>query len=468
MISTSSILGLQMLYGVHQLHLNDQQAYVLFAATISLMFAAPVVGGYIGGRHLLPTHCTYIGLVLSITGMYAMCLGSACYFYAGLGTFIIGNGLTLANLFVLLGRLLPEGDHKRDSGFTFCYIGMSLGSFVALLFSSFIAVTIGYHFTYLACACFLVIALFIMVSNHYSFTPINYKRVRHQPGKQRWSPQSFAILLIITGSIMTSFALYYVQRYPIILLSIALGITVFYGAMLSRVKFKKIQPRHTLLLLLLTITAVIFWALFMLAPSVVTLFIERTQEYHWMAFRLPSTIFFGLCPLFTAILGLAFSMYLFYHRNHHRASNIIAKFVLGLLFTAAAFIILGLPHSNTALFYPRIIGFYLCLSAGELAISPIAASVITKLLPRKLEGVLIGFWFLCISIGSALSGWIAKCTLSATDIASHASIQVDYPLHFKQYALIALLFAALMMVAYLLFRLHEHKNPHFASAKSSS
>lgn len=446
MVGLSTILGLQMLYGIQRLGFSDREATLFFACSVSLMFTTPVIGGYLATRWLNSLITISLGFMLAIAGLYSICLENIHYYYIGMGSFITGNGCVLANALGLLSRLFPKNDHRRDRGFLVCFIGMNVGSFFALSALTMIALNWGYHFAFLACACLFVIALFVFVSINFKLIPLINKKRSHPITPTAVSSCVAALLLATMAS---SWMLSYAKDHSDALIVLA-GIAVALIAM-TALKLAKISARTLLIGGFVTITGIVFWTFYMIAPSIVTLYIERTQHHTLFGIPIPSSAFFALNPLFVILGGIAYASYLHFktkHRTHSHATTSTMPLLSGLGCLSLAYLIMSIVYYDALHSFIQILSFYALLSVAELLILPLGLSVIARLLPSGREGLLSGIWLLSLSIGTLLSGFIAKLTVNTTDTNLPHKLGTNYPIHFLHYALLIASITALITLSY--------------------
>lgn len=163
MIGFMMIFALLVLYLTKELHFSNDQAYNLNAAYNALIFATPVLGGFLGAKYFGYRFAIIISSILSILGLITLSFPGTEAMYLGLSLFICGTGISVPCMYVLLGRLYHKDDSRRDSGFTVSYIGMNVGAFIASFSSGFIEQKFGFHLAFLLCAftSFLMLMLFI-------------------------------------------------------------------------------------------------------------------------------------------------------------------------------------------------------------------------------------------------------------------------------------------------------------------
>lgn len=457
MVGLSTILGLQMLYSIQRLGFSDREATLLFACSVSLMFTTPVLGGYLATRWLNSLVTISLGFVFAIAGLYSICLENIHYFYLGIASFITGNGCVLANTLGLLARLFPKNDSRRDRGFLICFIGMNIGAFFALSTLTLSALNWGYHFAFLGCACLLVIALFVFVSINFKLKPLINRRHSHPI-----TPKAVALCLagLISAIIMSSMLLYYAKNHGSALIALAIVALSLIGS--TALKLARISMNTLLVGSFILLTATVFWTFFMLAPSLVTLYIERTQHHTLFGAPIPSSAFFAFNPLFVIIGGIAYSIYLHFKEKYCKKpiTYSIAPFLSGLGCLSLSYLVMSIVYYHAWQSFFQIMAFYALISIAEMLILPLGLSVVSRLLPNGREGLLTGVWLLSLSIGTLLSGFITKITVRMTDSNLPHAIGINYPVHFMHYSLAIASITATLTLIYHLIQKQPLKSLH--------
>lgn len=450
MVGLFTMLDLQMLYTVQHMAFSDRQATLLLTTSISLMFTMPIIGGYLASRWLTPLVTISFGFVFAIAGLYTICLADSGYFYSGLASFILGNGCIMANTLGLLSRLFPKNDARRDRAFLVCFIGMNIGAFIATTGLTLVAVNLGYHFAFLTCACLFVIALFLFVSFNFQLKPLlpTYKAPKITSTTLLTCSISLSVALLVSSEI-----LHYSKDHLTILYLLGSVGCVFVGY--TATKLVQISYRTLLIALFLLVTSITFWAFYMLAPSLVTLYIERTQHHTLFNYTVPSSCFYALNPLFVILSGTGYATILRWRQR--KVTNTITwsavPFLLALGCMSLAYLILSIVYDAPLYSLLQIVAYYALLSFAEVLIFPLGASVISRLLPSGREGLLTGIWLLSISLGGLVSGMIAKLTVYTTDTNTAHTIGINYPLHFLHFALVlALITGGLTFLYYVVQR----------------
>lgn len=436
------VQGLLTLYCTQELNLTDKQTYFINAIFIASIFTLPILGSTIINYFLGYLPSTLFSLAISIIGLYLLCFQTLAHFYIGLSFFIVGNAISLMNLYILLGRMLESRPEKRVGGFTISYTCMNLGAFISLMLSGLIMKAWGYQTSFLISAILLLLSLLTLLMNLRYYVLIN-QRAGEQPHSP--SKQLCGILLLIILTFCVACFLYTMQYNPKILWIIGI-ITLI---LILRIWQKTPYSEHKKLKTFITITAfsLFFWALYALEPSLLTLFIKRNVNRNIDGFLIPSSDFYSLNPLFIIILGTFFSI-LWLKFDKHKFMALPYKFAIGIAFSGAAFLFLAsstyFANDNGLINSAWIIVAFALLSTGELFISPIGLSMIGNLSSKQHEGTLMSIWFVSNGIGSSLSGYLSDMTINPYHTTNPLITNSLYGYRFSEFALIALLLATVL------------------------
>jgi POT family proton-dependent oligopeptide transporter len=412
------------------------------SAFLTVFFSIPIIGGYLSGRFLGYAFSTIICLILAIGGLYSLCFQSPGHFYAGLAMFAIGNSIAVSCLYIMLGRLLPEGKQKRIAGFTIAYTTMNGGALVSLLLSGTIIRNWGYQSAFLLSAILLLFATFTLILNLKNITPDSAQYNTTYQTKQR----IFGVFCILALIPIVMALLKSAQHNAMVLSFIAAVALVL---IIQIWRSASVEQRGRLkTFFIVTAFAAFFWALYSLEPSVLTLFVERNVDREIWGFSIPSSDFYSLNPLFIIILGTLFSLMWLSLGRAKQIPSLPYIFAVGIGLVGIAYLLLSastyFANESGLINMGWIMLSYVMLSASELFISPIGLSMIGPLSENKNEGVLMGVWLLSNGIGSSLSGYLSETTISSKQTINPLITNALYGYRFCEFGLIALLLGAIL------------------------
>ncbi len=431
-----TINSLLVLYLVQKLQFSSGAAYSLFAAFNSLMFTLPLIGGYFAVKFgYRPV--TFVGLVICLAGLFCLSLPSLHMMYLGLAIFTIGNGMFTPTLWCLVGFCYDKEDKRRDSGYTLFYIIFNAGFVVSTFLGGYLVRFCGYNTTFFIGA--LVSSLSILL-----IIPL-LKSYKAYPGRSIDADTSlklpWRILIVVVLSVIgIPFAvllLQYVQWDSAFLWFLALAGSA--GVLILAVKQPTALAKFKLIaFLILSIASVFFWSLYMLEPSLITIFIDHNVQRNIANFVIPPSAYYGLDPFFILTLGLFFSWLWKFLSKRGKDLSLPTKFSLSLLFMGSGYWLftLGIHFANAEHLTNMswIIFGYLCLTTAELLLSPIGMSMVGRLSPRGKEGALMGMWQLFTGLSAVISGYLARSAV----VPDSATPQMTNPIYMHTFFYIGL------------------------------
>ncbi|HEY6559955.1 MAG TPA: peptide MFS transporter [Polyangiaceae bacterium] len=395
---------------------SDNAAYAVYGSYTALVYATPVIGGLIADRLLGLRKSVVLGGVLMALGHFAMAIETEQVFYFALALLICGNGFFKPNISTTVGRLYDEGDPRRDSGFTIFYMGINLGAAAAPLLCGFIGETYGWKYGFGLAGVGMVFGLIVFLNgqkylNHVAEPPDPERlRVKVLPGLSRehavYVGSALAALVFwqlvqsgrLVGTLLTIFGI------------VVLAALLFY-------LFKKCEgvERDRLGVAMVLISfSMVFWAFFEQAGSSINLFTDRNVERTLFGMKIPASVFQSLNALFILMFGPLFGALWVKLARVGKEPSTPLKFGLGILQLGLGFGALYLGARSAAADGMVWIGWlvlgYMLHTTGELCLSPIGLSMITKLSPVRIGSMMMGTWFLASAFAQYIAGLIAMLT----------------------------------------------------------
>jgi POT family proton-dependent oligopeptide transporter len=409
--------GLLILYLTKALMQGDTRAIGIYGAYTALVYAAPVWGGKLADTVLGYKRAVVFGGVVMAIGEFMILGGTEFWLFLGMSTIIIGNGYFKANISTLLGKLYKEGDPLRDSGFTIFYMGINIGALLATVAVAPIGETYGFMWGFgIAGVGMLVgVAIFLLGQD-------KFEGAGEPPDMDVYRKWSKVVYIVSLAAIPALYALInFGQDVAIlgqdILFWILMGLLVYVCFNLLRAGFKgdAIQRDRIIVMMILMTFNVVFWACFEQAGSSLTLFADRNVDRNvFDIYTMPAsqTQFFN--PAFIIIFGSVFSVMWVRLAKIGKNPNIPVKFGLGIIQLGLGYLMLLVgnaiagPEAMVPLY---ILGLmYLLHTTGELFLSPIGLSMVTKLAPKHMTGAAMGAWFLSFAFSMYLAAALAKLT----------------------------------------------------------
>lgn len=385
------------------LKMGDEDAGFVYAAYNSLVYLTPIVGGIIADKLLGYRAAIILGGIVMALGEFTLLIEQEFAVYAGMSFIIMGNGLFKPNISTLVGKLYAPGDPRRDAGFTIFYMGINIGAATSTAICGWIGENWGWTWGF-------GIAAIGMLAGIVTFGVGKSKLMGHgeapEPAKL---PKNLG--MIIGGIVVLAPALYFLlKNKELVAWLLGIGIAVTMGIILF-VAFtsEKAQREKLFLLVVLWMFHALFWAFFEQAGSSLTLFTDRNVDRDIMGWEMPTSWGQIFNPGFIIIFGAVFSMLWVALGKKGRDPSIPGKFGLALIQLGAGYgvLVLGAAFGVGGI-VPLVflVMCYLLHTTGELCLSPVGLSAVTKLAPQKIVGMVMGAWFMSIAAGHTIAGFV--------------------------------------------------------------
>jgi proton-dependent oligopeptide transporter, POT family len=399
--------ALLVFYMTEHFDFSDNAAYATYGSYTALVYATPVLGGLIADRILGFRKAVLLGGVLMALGHFAMAVDNLSVFYLALGLLICGNGFFKPNISSIVGRLYAEDDPRRDAGFTFFYMGINLGALVSGLACGFIGKRYGWHWGFGLAGVGMLIGLASFWRGQAKIAGL----AEPPPGVK----SSYPPLVYAGAAVAVLIAWKLVQSSGVVgVILAAAGVLVLSVLFYTMVRHCTKKERDQLLVaIVLTLFSIVFWAFFEQAGSSLNLFTERNVDREVLGLEIEAPVFQSVNPAFILLFGPVFAwLWLRMARNQIEPSTPV-KFGLGIVQLGLGFaaLYLGARSSDdgiVALIW-LILG-YLLHTTGELCLSPVGLSMITKLSPARMTGLMMGTWFLSSAFAQYVASLIAMLT----------------------------------------------------------
>ena len=413
---------------------REEMSFGIFAAYGSLVYATPVLGGMIADKFIGFKKSIMLGGILMALGHFFMAfyfksdvLGfevsdiNHFFFYVALALLIVGNGFFKPNISTMVGRLYPEGDDRRDSGFTIFYMGINAGAFLAPLVCGWLGYEYGWHYGFGAAGVGMIAGLLVFMKgmNDGVFGD-NGQQPKEYIDKKMYGMRTdyffylVALLMVPIAAFLVKYnALEVLEGMHLhsALLSL-LGVVILGILAKKMIELSRMEVFRLVSVLVLTLLITVFWSFFELAGTAITLFAERNVNLTLLNASQTNAI----NPGYIIFLAIPFSMMWVYLSKTQRNPTTPNKFALGILQLGLGFIVFAMSAqymdaAGRTPFMFLMIG-YLLLTTGELFISPIGLSKVTELSPKSMTAFMMGVYFLSSSYAHYISGAIAKLTTS--------------------------------------------------------
>ncbi|WP_297519312.1 peptide MFS transporter [uncultured Clostridium sp.] len=358
---------------------------MIYGLYTGFTYFTPIIGGYLADRYLGQKLSIIIGgTIMAIGNISLFALSGHTGLYIGLAALIIGNGFFKPNISTVVGQLYPNGDKRKDSAFTIFYMGINVGSLIAPIICGLLAenlfatklngqiIQYGFKYGFLAAAIGMIIGQIVFII----FAP---KYLSHVGGRKEVSNEERSKI----------------EKKPL----------------------TKQEKKRTAAILILAMFVVFFWAGFEQAGSSLTMFAEKLTNRSLFGNTVPVTFFQSINPIFVLLLSPIFAKIWFTLANRRQGDlKIPTKMALGMITLGLGFLVMVFatmsiggsqnPTIKASMWW--LVITYFLNTVGELCLSPIGLSMVSKIAPVKLASLLMGAWLASSGVASILGGFIAS------------------------------------------------------------
>jgi POT family proton-dependent oligopeptide transporter len=401
---------------------NREQASAIVGIYASSVYLSSLPGGWIADRWLGLRRSIFWGGVLIALGHLSIGL-SAIFahsaFFIGLILIVMGTGLLKPNISALVGDLYPTGGARQDSGFALFYMGINSGALLAPIITGTLGERVGWHWGFGAAGIGMLIGVLVFqyrspgtlgpIGVRPSGTPAQQRTVRNVS----MAGVALIVLLVVLAMIhvMPIDPLAIAQRMTIVifLMSLAYFGYLFFGAGLNAD-----EKKRTVVILVLFIFSAAFWSAYEQAPTSLNLFAKDFTDRHIGNFEVPIVWLQSATPLFVVTLSAVFAALWGALARRGKDFSSPAKFAFALFCAGLSYLIMvaatnrviagGGVGVRVSMWW--LIVTYFLQVIGELALSPVGLSSVTKLAPRRFVGQMMGVWFMSIALGNLVAGLI--------------------------------------------------------------
>ena len=396
------------------------KAGAIYGLYTAMVYLLSLPGGWFADRISGQQRAVLYGGILIATGQFCLAAPAIGVFYFGLVLLVFGTGLLKPNVSTIVGHLYQSQDQRRDAGFSIFYVGINVGALIAPLICGYLGERISWRLGFGAAGFGMLAGLIqYVLGTKYLGEAGKHPVVPSDPAAAQREKRNALIgagtglaiaavcaVLASAGTIeITPEIISNTVGVLLVIISIALFSWLIFGAGWTAVERKRFSA-----ILVLFIASCLFWAIFEQAGSSLNLFAERNTNNSVLGYAFPASWFQSVQPILVVILAPLFA--LLWIRLGKREPSSPAKFSVALLFVGLSLAILVIPaHASEG--GARVSPLWLTMTyflqtVAELCLSPIGLSAMTKLAPVRVGGLIMGVWFLSISIGNFLAGRAAS------------------------------------------------------------
>ena len=451
--------GMLVFFMVDQLLLNEVDANLQYGATQAFVYAFTFIGGIFADKILGFRKSLFWGGLLMIVGSFILALNPKEFFFIGIGFNIIGTGFFKPTISTIVGNLYKPGDSRTDAGFSLFYAGVNLGALLGgylciaigkgALFQSYIPSNLSWNVAFGISAIFMVVSLVTFEWTKKSLGLIGISPLlKFEPKKRKTFEfitylSSLALIPIIILMVSNS-------QYTDVFMFIIGPCSLLYLFYEMR-NFSLNENKKLMAALIFILFSIFFWAFFEQSGGSLSLFAANNLNDSIAGIKLdPNGVNNSANSLFVIIFASLLGVFWIWMNSRKIEPNTIVKFGLAFIFLAFGFYVFyytkffadvnGRTSLNLFTFGWFIITF------GELCLSPIGMSIMTKLSPQKTQAVLMGMWFLASAYGQYFAGLLGANIASASEKATNLEKLYIYADGYKQLAIYALILGVILIV----------------------
>ncbi len=410
---------------------SDSAGNLIIGSYAALVYAVPVIGGFIADKYLGFRKAIIFGGIMLVLGHLGMAFeGNAAtqsvtgeisrdefalqVFYFSLALIVLGVGFLKANISSLVGELYTVGDKRRDSGFTLFYMGINLGSFLATIVCVWLGEKFGWSYGFGAAGVGMLFGLLTFISGKNLLMGKG-----ESPNPKFLEKKSFGFknewVVYLLSVLSTVIFWQMVQRHEAVstALMVAGGVSLLYIIYYAITQLDGKAREQLIALTILIVFTIIFWALFEQAYTSLNLFADRILDRG----EIPAGTFLSLNALFIILLAPVFA-WLWVKMGKYNP-NTAVKFGIALLLVGLGFgsLVFGINVSGAGkVAIVWLVITYLLHTSGELCLSPVGLSAVTKLSPAKIVGFMMGVWFLATASSEFIASVLAN--IASVDTAN--------------------------------------------------
>lgn len=457
--------GMLTYFMINQLFMDEKVANLQYGATQAFVYAFTFIGGMFADKILGFRKSLFWGGILMITGSILLAINPHEFFFLGISFNIIGTGFFKPNISTMVGLLYKDGDSRRDAGFSLFYSGINIGALLGgyaciaigkgTLMGSAIPESLHWNVAFGLVAVVMTISLLTFVKTRHSLGPIGLSPVNLRSEKKgldiqrRWQEY----LVYLGGLICVPIVIVMVStpRYVDIFMNIIGPVSLLLLAWEMR-KHTKEEKKKLIAALCFIAFSMIFWAIYEQAGGSLSIFAANNLNNDMLGglFHLdPNGVNNAANALFVIVMAPIVGILWIALSKRKKEPNTVVKFGLSFIFLAAAYYIYYtlrfFADDNGVSSLDMFTVAYFVVTIGELCLSPIGLSIMTKLAPVRLQGFMMGMWFLASAYGQYFAGLFGASIVSDAENATNTDRLISYTSGYYDFAIYALIAGVVLL-----------------------
>ena len=400
--------------------LDVATAGAIYGLYTGLVYLLGLPGGWVADQLWGQRKAVFVGGCIIAAGHFSMAVPNDFNFFLGLILIVIGTGLLKPNVSSVVADLYPEGGARRDAGFSIFYMGINVGAFLGPIICGWLGQNWNWHWGFSAAGFGMVLGLIQFRLGYDKLGDAGVLRSDRTPEQRAALGRRFFRGCAALAAALVGFGLL-VSRGTILisLTQIATGLAgliiavvlIFFTYLMLFSGHDFVEKKKIMAIFWFALLAVIFWSGFEQAGSSLNLFAEDYTDRTIGSWSYPASWLQSVNALFIVIMAPVFGWLWVWLANRNRNPSTPVKFALGLLGLAAGFFVIAWGAANATPDSPVsaswLIVMYFLHTVGELALSPVGLSVVTKLAPPSRISQMMGLWFVATSLGNVVAGLVA-------------------------------------------------------------
>lgn len=390
------------------LGINDRTAGAIYGLYISATYLLSLWGGWVADRLIGQQRAVLAGGVLIMLGNALLVVSDTRFFFVGLTIIVFGTGLLKPNISAIVAQLYPEGGARRDAGFSIFYMGINVGAFLGQMLIPIIAAYSGWKVGFAVPAAGMLLGLVQFYHGRKYLTRTSADVVGE---RGRWWPVH-GLVVIVAAIVVLAFQ-GVITFDPVVIARsahwamIALA-TAYFAYMLFFAGLDAIERGKVIVMIALFVACAMFWAGYEQAGASFTLFAERYTDRSILGWEIPGGAVQSANAIFIILFAPAFAALWVWLGKRNLDPSAPAKFALGLILMGVGFAVMVAASkyvlAGETVLPTWLVLTYLLHTFGELCLSPVGLSSMTKLAPARFVGQVMGVWFLATAIGNNMAG----------------------------------------------------------------
>jgi POT family proton-dependent oligopeptide transporter len=402
----------------------------IYGAYLALVYASGLLGGYAADRLIGYQRSILLGAVIMGSGLFVMMIPTMALFEVGLALVIVGNGLFKPNISTMVGQLYAQNDIRRDAGFTIFYMGINAGSFISPLLTGWLASVFtdtplqqNYKIVFASAGVGMILSFLWFWFGRRQLHGIG------RPPADVSQTRNLGIVLV-SAAILVPIVYVLLAKLGADVLAWVLGlmfVALSVMLLIEGIREGTVPRDKVIAMLIIFVFNMLFWMFYEQAGSSFNFLAEKIVNRMFGDWEFPVAWFQSVNPI--GVIGLAplLAMAWVALGKRNREPSIPRKFGLGLVGNGLAFLLLmfaltSLIDSSGKIPFWTLFMVYIIQALGELCLSPIGLSMVTKLAPRRLVGFAMGGWFLSIATGNNLSGIFASAVSGESGMTTASAL----------------------------------------------